>query len=170
MTATVRLRYEGIGEFRVLSNYWASRADRDFVVGEVYQMVEQHDRSANSHRHYFAALATGWDNLPDTMRDEFPTAEHLRKKLLVRAGYADERSIVCASKSEAQRVAAFVKPMDEYAVVTVREAVVRVFTAQSQSVKAMGAKAFQESKQAVLDQLDDLLGVDRGSTASARAA
>jgi hypothetical protein len=76
--------------------------------------------------------------------EEFPTAEVLRKKMLIRAGYADERSIVCASKAEAQRVAAFVKPMDEYAVVTVREAVVRVYTAQSQSIKAMGAKPFPD--------------------------
>ena len=43
--------------------------------------------------------------------------------------------------------------MAEYAVVTVREAVVRVYTAQSQSVKAMGAKAFQDSKTKVLDAL-----------------
>ena len=32
----------------------------------------------------------------------------------------------------------------------------------------MGAKAFQESKQAVLDKLDDMLGVERGTTAEAR--
>lgn len=171
MDAPIRLRYEGNGDFRVLSNYWAMRADRDFVVGEVYPMLLHQERSAASHNHYFATLANGWANLPDDKMDEYPTPEHLRKKLLVWCGYADERSIVCSSKAEAQRVAAFVKPSDPYAVVTVREAVVRVFTAQSQSVKAMGAKAFQESKQAVLDKLDDMLGVERGTTASqARAA
>ncbi|TPN03842.1 hypothetical protein FJ973_29815 [Mesorhizobium sp. B2-1-3] len=145
-------------------------ADRHYVVGETYSIVEHHDRSANSHRHYFAALGNAWSNLPDRMLEEFPTAEVLRKKLLIRAGYADERSIVCASKAEAQRVAAFVKPMDDYAIVTVREAVVRVYTAQSQSVKAMGAKAFQESKTKVLEALDDLLGVERGATARSEAA
>jgi hypothetical protein len=59
--------------------------------------------------------------------------------------------------------------MDEYAIVSVREAVVRVFTAQSQNMRAMGAKQFQESKQAVLDQLDDMLGVDRGATSRSAA-
>ena len=144
-------------------------ADRHYVVGEVYRLVEHHDRSLNSHRHYFAAIAEGWSNLPDDLLAEYPSAEHLRKKLLIRAGYADERSIVCASKAEAQRVAAFVKPMDDFAVVVVREAVVRVYTAQSQQMKAMGAKAFQESKTKVLDALDDLLGVDRGETERAVA-
>ena len=86
------------------SSYWAARADRQYVVGEVYRMVEHHDRSGESHRHYFATLANGWANLPDDKLDEYPTPEHLRKKLLVWCGYADERSIVCASKAEAQRV------------------------------------------------------------------
>lgn len=168
--APIMYRYEGDGEFAAASSFWASRADKVFVVGEHYKLVEHHERSQVSHNHYFAVIAEAWSNLPDRLLEEFPTAEVLRKKLLIRAGYADERSIVCASKAEAQRVAAFVKPMDEYAVVTVREAVVRVYTAQSQSVKAMGAKPFQASKQAVLDALDDLLGVERGATAKSEAA
>ncbi|MNE84166.1 hypothetical protein D3C80_1810410 [compost metagenome] len=58
------------------------------------------------------------------------------------------------------RVAAFIKPMDEYAVVDVREAVVRVFTAQSQSYRAMGKKVFAESKEKVLDAIAALIGAD----------
>ena len=165
MSAPLLLRYTGAGEFHAVSRFWADKADKDFVIGEVYRVVEHHDRSDASHGHYFAAIADAWRNLPDRLLEEFPTSEHLRKKLLVKAGYADERSIVRASKAEAQRVAAFVKPMDEYAVVIVREAVVRVYTAQSQSMRAMGKKAFQDSKQAVLDAIDDLLGVERGETA-----
>jgi len=164
------LRYEGEGEFRVLSNHWAARADREFVVGEVYKMAEQHDRSDNSHRHYFASIKNAWDNLPDTLLDEYPTPEHLRKKGLVACGYADHRDHVCASKQEARKLRGFVKPMDDYAIVECRENVVRVWTAKSQSVKAMGAKEFQESKQKVLDWLDDLLGVERGATARSEAA
>lgn len=168
--APIMFRYEGDGEFVPASQFWAARADKAFVVGEHYKLVEHHDRSQVSHNHYFAALGNAWSSLPDRLLEEFPTAEVLRKKLLIRAGYADERSIVCASKAEAQRVAGFIKPMDDYAVVTVREAVVRVYTAQSQSVKAMGAKAFQESKTKVLEALDDLLGVEHGATARSEAA
>lgn len=167
--APIIFRWDGEAMIPV-SAFWATRADKAFVVGAHYKLVEHHDRSQASHAHYFAALGNAWSNLPDRMLEEFPTAEVLRKKLLIRAGYADERSIVCASKAEAQRVAAFIKPLDDYAVVTVREAVVRVYTAQSQSVKAMGAAAFQASKQAVLDALDNLLGVDKGATAGSEAA
>lgn len=161
MTTPLLFRYEGEGEFKAPSLYWVRRADLAYVVGETYKLVEHRDRSQTSHNHYFACIAEAWQTLPDHLLVEYPSPEHLRKKMLIRCGYADERSIVCASKAEAQRVAAFVRPMDEYAIVTVREAVVRVYTAQSQSKKAMGGEAFQESKTRVLDAIAELLGVDR---------
>lgn len=147
------------------SQHWARQADKEFVVGERYRMIEHHDRSANSHRHYFSVLHDAWQTLPDDKLEIYPTSEHLRKKALVWKGHRDERSIVCASAAEAQRVAAFVKPMDDFAVVMVKDAVVRVLTAKSQSAKAMGAKDFAASKNDVLDFIDDLLGVERGATA-----
>lgn len=152
------------------SQFWSRKADQEFVVGEVYKLVEHHDRSASSHRHYFAVIADAWRTLPDMVLEQYPTSEHLRKKALVWKGYRDERTIVAASQAEAERVAAFIKPMDDFAIVTVRDAVVRVWTAKSQSTKAMGAKDFQQSKSDVLDFIDDLLGVERGSTAKAEAA
>lgn len=151
------------------SKFWARKADEEYVVGENYKMVEHHDRSSNSHRHFFATVADAHGNLPDELLEQYPSPEHLRKRALVFKGYRDERTIVCASLAEAQRVAAFIKPMDDFAVVTVRDAVVRVWTAKSQSTKAMGAKDFQRSKQDVLDFIDDLLGVERGSSAAEAA-
>src|SRR3546814_8478118 len=111
-------------------------ADRYYVVGETYSLVPQEDRSAVSHRHYFVSLHDAWTNLPEDAAERFQTSEHLRKWALIRAGYRDERSIVCASKAEAQRLAAFIKPMDDYAVVLVSEAVVKVCTAKSQDRKS----------------------------------
>lgn len=151
------------------SPYWETHADKQFVMGETYKLAEHHDRSGVSHSHYFASITNAWNTLPDDLLTEYPSAEHLRKKMLVKCGYADERSIVCASKADALRLAAFIKPMDEYAVVTAREAVVRVYTAQSQSMKAMGKQEFQQSKQAVLEEIDKLLGVEHGETARAAA-
>lgn len=152
------------------SAFWARKADQEYVVGENYKLIEHHDRSANSHRHYFASIADAHGNLPDELLEQYPTPEHLRKRALVFKGYRDERTIVCATAAEAQRVGAFIKPMDDFAVVTVRDAVVRVWTAKSQSTKAMGAKDFQQSKSDVLDFIDDLLGVERGSTARSQEA
>jgi hypothetical protein len=151
------------------SQYWAARADRQFVVGETYRIVEHNDRSEASHNHYFASITNAWRTLPDDLLTEYPSPEHLRKKMLVKCGYAKERTIVCADKAEAGRMAALVEEMDEHAVIDAREAVVRVYTAQSQSMKAMGKQEFQASKEAVLSAIDDLLGVDAGATARAAA-
>lgn len=155
-------RWEG----DALSPMHPKQCDKHLVIGQQYVLVEYKHRTAATHNHYFAAIANAWQSLPDHMLTEYPHPEALRKKLLIRCGYADERSIVCASKAEALRVAAFIKPMDEYAIVTVREAVVRVYVAQSQSLRAMGKADFHTSKQRVLDALDDLLGVERGATAT----
>lgn len=136
------------------------RAANDrYIVGERYQMEAIDERSQRSHSHYFAAINEIWSNLPDDKAVHFPTSEHLRKFALIRCGYSDQRQIVCASKAEAQRVASFVRPMDGYAVVTTHEAVVTVFTAQSQSRKAMGNREFQDSKTKVLEYLAGLIGV-----------
>ncbi len=140
--------------------------DRAFVIGQEYPMIVHEARSAASHSHYFACLAECWKNLPDHEAERFPTVEALRKFALIKCGYADERSIVAASKAEALRVAAFVRPMDEYAVVLVSECVVKVFTAQSQSMRAMGKKAFAASKDAVLAYAASLIGVTPATVAS----
>ena len=134
-------------------------ADKYYVVGETYWLVPHENRSTASHAHYFAAITEAWQNLSDEQAIRFPTAEHLRKWALIEAGYRDERSFVAASKAEAVRLAAFVKPMDEYAVVTVADAVVRAYTAQSQSYRAMNRKIFEESKAKVLAIVAGLIGV-----------
>lgn len=156
MTAPIPFRWEG-DAFRPLPT-WGKRCDEMFVIGQVYQLVEHEDRSIRSHNHYFAAVAEAWANLPENLTEKFPTAEHLRKFALIKAGYADSRTMVASSKAEALRLAAFVRPMDDYAVVTVSEAVVTVWAARSQSMKAMGKKDFQASKDAVLGIVAEMIG------------
>lgn len=138
---------------------WAGRADKQWVVGEKYFVSAEHERSMASHNHYFAALTEAWRNLPEDQSERFPSVEHLRKYALIRGGFADERSIVCARKTEAVRLAAFIRPMDDYAVVATSEATVKVWTAKSQSMKAMGKEEFQRSKEVVLDCAAKLIGV-----------
>lgn len=137
-----------------------SLADKHLVVGEVYEFVEHRDRSQASHNHYFATVAELWSNLPDALAAEYPTAEHLRKKMLIQAGYYDERDTVLGSHADALRVAAMARDLDEYAVAIVRDKVVRIHRAKSQSFRAMGKKDFQESKDAVLSAIRALLGID----------
>lgn len=148
------------GQAMKVVSHQARLADQQFVIGQSYVLSEVEERSSASHRHFFSLVREAWMNLPEALAERFPSAEHLRKYALVKAGYRDERSIACASKAEAQRVGAFVKPMDDYAVVVIFEATVMVYTAKSQSVRAMGKADFQASKEAVLGALADMIGVD----------
>ena len=138
-------------------------ADRLYVIGEVYPLAPDWPRSKKSHDHYFALVAEAWKNLPEDQAERWPTEEHLRKWALIKAGYRDERTHVCASRAEAQRLRAFIKPIDDMAIVLANAGVVTVYTAQSQSLKAMGRRVFQESKDRVLAILSEVIGSDVAS-------
>lgn len=153
------------GEAMEVLPRFAREADKRFVIGERYALDEIQERSAKSHAHFFASVHEAWANMPETIAAQWATPEHLRKFCLVKAGYHDHRSIVARSRAEAQRLAAFIRPMDDFAIVTVNECVVDVYTAKSQSHRAMGKQEFAKSKEAVLQILDDLLSVGRGETA-----
>ena len=140
-------------------------ADRYFVIGERYQLVEEKQRSAASHRHYFASVNEAWSSLPEEIAGRFPSAEHLRKFALIMTGYRDERTLVASSRAEAQRLASFVRPMDDYAVVTVEGSLVSVLTAKTQNMRAMDKATFQASKDAVLDYIAEMIGVEPGALA-----
>ena len=140
---------------------WSGVAKRQFTKGETYLLELVRERSYRSHAHYFAALHEGWVNLPDHLAMKFPNAEALRKYLLIRCGYRETRTIACKDRAEARRMAAFIRPLDSYAIVTTSDAIVEVHTARSQSTKAMTRDEFQKSKDAVLDALGDMIGVDR---------
>lgn len=173
MTDSSPFPFQWDGDAMVPPNaYWKKRADERFVVGQHYRMVEHHDRSEASHRHYFAALHEAWSNLPPHYAERFPSSEHLRKWALVKAGYRDEAVIVTATPEEAMRLAATTRRLDGYAVILVDDAVVTIYTAESQSMRAMGKQRFEESKQAVLGIVADLIGasVDELSRNAEQAA
>ncbi len=64
------------------------------------------------------------------------------------------------SVPEAERLAAILRPYDTYAIVIARQNVVTVYTAVSQSKRAMGAAQFQRSKSDLMDFVSELLGVE----------
>jgi|SRR6185312_15388273 len=167
MTSGAPLSYIWDGEaLRPASSHWARQCDKELVIGERIEMVEYHSRSSNSHRHYFAAVTEVWRNLPEALAERFPTPDHLRKFALISTGYCDSHTLICSSKAEALRLAAFITPCDAFAVVKVTGAAVERFTAKSQSSKAMGHKAFQESKDAVLDFISGMVGVAKAELQS----
>lgn len=155
----IPLRYEGDGVFVPASPHWGRQADKHYTVGEILPMAPHEGRSANSHRHYFAAVNEAWQNLPEELAARFPTSEHLRKFALIKAGYRDERTFACASRAEAIRLAAFIRPIDDFAVVECSATVVTVLTAKSQSMRAMGRAEFQKSKDDALAVLAAMIDV-----------
>ena len=131
---------------------------RQYVEGEIHRLAPWEDRSQASHNHQFAAIHEAWKNLPEDQAERFPTSEHLRKWALIRAGYRNDTTIVAASPEDAQRLAALARSLDGYAVIVVRDDVVTVMTAKSQSARAMGKADFQASKDAVLGIVAGLIG------------
>lgn len=162
------IAFEWTGEeFKPLPRF-RRECDRHYVVGQVYHLVEEHERSQASHRQYFAAVHDAWLNLPEAMGEQFPTSEHLRKWALIKAGFCNERDEVFSNAADALRAAALIRPADEYAIVEARGVVVKVYTAKSQSVRAMAKDEFEASKRAVLDLVASYIKLD-AHTLSANA-
>lgn len=144
-------------------------ADERFVVGEIYRCDVIEERSIATHNHFFAQLHDQWMSLPDHLAVQFPTADTLRKHALIMTGFRRERKFVASSEKEARKLAAFLKPQtsdDDYAIVSLAGTAVVEWKAQSQSRQAMPEKGrFQASKVAVLEYVDEMLGVERGVAA-----
>jgi hypothetical protein len=125
--------------------------DREYCIGEVYPMLPVEERSQSSHNHYFAALAEGFNNLSEENAKHFPTVEHLRHWALVQSGYAEETEFSLTTTKEARKLAAELRKINIYAVMSIRDTVLKIWTAESQSMAAMKKQRFEESKRAVLD-------------------
>ncbi len=139
---------------------WPRKADEHYVIGQDYMLAPLEERSEASHRHEFAFVRDAWSTLPESLADEYPSAEFLRKRALIATGYCTVTDYVCGSNAEALRWATNLRrEVDEYAVVIVQKTVVRVLRAKSQSRRAMQPDEFQASKTAILDHIAGLLDV-----------
>lgn len=145
--------------FAPVSQRFAKLADKFFIIGEVYAMVVEQPRSRASHNHQFAWLHDAWMNLPEDIAHLYPSDEHLRKRALIEAGYFHELAVDAGSRAAALRVAAAVPALDEFAFAKVEGPIVLIRRAKSQSMRAMGAKQFYESKAAIMQVIADMLGV-----------
>lgn len=147
-------------------HYGLSAAREAMEPGDVVIVEIDHPRSQSSHRHQFAEINEAWRHLPESLQ-EAPWAaspETLRKHALIATGFADTYSIDCGAKATAERVRMALASAEAgkhgYAIAKVRGSLVVVWTPQSQSMRAMGGKRFQESKQAVLNWIAAQIGVE----------
>jgi hypothetical protein len=141
-----------------------------YGAGELVDLIEHHDRSTATHNHEFAWLKEAWETLPDHLKENYPSAEHLRKRALIATGWCTVRDHVCTTRAEAQRLAVALRgELDAYAVVIINDAVVRVCRAVSQSRGKMHKAAFQQSKTDIINYVADLLSVEPGKLAGIAA-
>lgn len=160
MSAPIQFEWDGEAMVPV-GRFWARKADEQFVVGDRYRMVEEADRSMASHKHEFAFLSEAWNSLPDELHAQYPSPEHLRKYGLIAKGFCTMKQHACMSAAEAARLELALngEKDDPYVVIVRRGSVVTTYRAVSQSRRAMGAPQFQQSKQALMEFVGDLLGV-----------
>lgn len=155
MTAPMTFRWDG--EAMVPLARHMRQCNSDFVVGELYRLTIEEERSWVSHKHMFSWLHDAWLSLPEQIAGRFLNEDHLRKHALIAGGFCDSTSVACSSRAEAERWFKFLTKDDPYCIVKIEGATIMKFTAQSQSARAMGRERFQASKQAVIDYVDDLL-------------
>lgn len=155
-----RARIDAPGVLRLMANDLP-----DLAPGEIVLVSIERGRSMTSHKHQFAWVKDAWANLPDEAQG-LPwaeTPETLRKHALIACGYHQTTVIDCGANATARRVKAALVAAEArahgYAVGQVRGPVVTVWTPESQSVRAMGGKRFQESKSAIMDWIAAKLGV-----------
>jgi hypothetical protein len=140
------------------------------VVGQSYMIDVAEPRSEAAHRSFFASINEAWKSLREDDAERFPTADHMRRYALIKAGFCKRTDVVCANNNEAMRLAAMVKGLDTYSLTIVSERVVSTWTAESQSHKSMGKKRFDESQQAVRDYCASILGVESKELPESEAA
>lgn len=147
-------------------------ANQLYKVGDVYRVLTEEERSDVSHNHEFAFVAEAWKNLPEHLADEFPSPDHLRRWALIKAGFYDEQIIDVGTRAGAERVRLgfLAAPGEAFSHIVMRGTFVVIRRAKSQSRRSMNREQFQASKQAILDILSEMLGVESGDLQRARAA
>jgi len=129
------------------------RCDEDFVVGQIYRLVHEEERSSASNAHYHASLKAAWSNLREEFAGRFPSVQHFRKWLLIKSGYCKYVEYVYDTPADAVRAGGCIRQKDPYCVIVIRGCVVTEYTALSQSPRSsepMDKKIFHASKEATL--------------------
>lgn len=135
------------------------QCNEQFEVGADYVLTVLEARSRASHSHFFAVLHEAWINLPESIAHLFPTAEHLRAYALVSTDQCTVGTYECVDEATARRLGQNIRRSSPYFKITLRGTVVEVREPISQSAKAMGKDAFNDSKRKVLEFVAGLGGV-----------
>lgn len=154
------------GEHMVPLPRFIKECNKEFAVGEVYNLETIQERSPASHASYFAYVTEVWRNLPEDLAKRFPTADKLRKWSLIKTGFANEQSMVCQTITDATRFAMLLERTNEDSVIVHKGNVIKIYTARSQSTRSMKKAEFQQSSDAVRMLLAEMIGTTTGAISS----
>jgi hypothetical protein len=141
---------------------------RQFEAAQEYALVPHETRSTKSHSFFFACVNEAFQNLPEKIAARFPSAEHLRAWCLIECGWFDEKEFEFETKKQAFMLCTFLQTQNPYARMSPHQVApnkwkVLVRVAKSQSYASMNKADFEASKKAVLDLLEEMTRVPRGT-------
>jgi hypothetical protein len=159
---------------------YAKVARRQFHDQESYPLVILEARSRASHNQFFGALASGFANLPEDLEiikerlgiktippDGWIHEEHLRGWCLCETGHCTVDDFDFDSPEDAVKFARYCRKKDDenevYSQILVRGSHVTIKTPHSQSARAMSKEPFEQSKRDVLDLIEAMTGLKRGT-------
>jgi hypothetical protein len=124
--------------------------DEQYAVNEEYALIKSEERNMTRHRGYFAQVKEAFKNLDEAYANGYPSPDHLRADALIEAGYCSMDQFECKSHEEALRIARRFRREIPLARIRVREDLVIIYEAKSQSVASMGREEFDASCRKVL--------------------
>lgn len=164
MTAPERitLDHKGIGKTS-FSGHGALDMNAEFRADYIRSDIAE--RSQKSHNHEFATIRDLWQSWPEDRKDVpyAKSADTLRKHALISTGFCNVDQVVFESEESLKRnapvLASAARRDHGYAIASAKGLVFTVMTPHTQSKSAMGAKAFQESKAAVIEWIKKEMGI-----------
>ena len=118
-------------------------------------------------RRFFAMLRDVHGNLPDHLRQRWPSSETLRKHALIAVGHCDVMTVVAGSKTAAPSIAAAFRSKDSYCIVDVRGDVLTIYTAKSMARRFLLKAQFHEVASKVWDWIYKETGIDASGSEAA---
>lgn len=141
-----------------------------FEPGKRYWLIEQHERSNESHGLYFAALTLGYQNLPEDKKGMCPTVDDWRSFALIATDFYNTIVQVFGSPADAMTasvmVALLARRTEDFVITDVEGNILTVYVAKSQKtlrrdpINGMDKGDFEASKQAVLEYTCTFIGMD----------
>lgn len=123
-------------------------------------LTDPAEHSDQARKRFFAIIADAYMNLPEHWKPLIASKEHLRKFVLCQVGHCDTTATDCGSHAAAERIAALVRNVDTFAVVTVAGRIVTTSIAKSIRKRVCPKATFMPLTEKAYAYLNEMTGYD----------